>query len=61
MDCDKQKDDWDRLSNDGYFPKPIWVRYFGVQTNEVNKRLLEHNVRSLFVCGPIIWFIIYFF
>ena len=55
MDGDKQKDDGDSLLNNSNVSQPIWVRYFGVQTDTINQRLLAHNVRVICVCGPILW------
>jgi hypothetical protein len=49
-----EKSDGDSLSNDSDFSKPVWVRYFGIQTDSVNQRLLEYNVRAIFVSIPII-------
>lgn len=49
-----EKGDSDSLSNDSDLSKPIWVRYFGLQTNTVNQRLLEYNVRSIWISIPII-------
>jgi hypothetical protein len=49
-----EKSDGDSLPNDSDFSKPIWVRYFSVQTDTINQRLLEHNVRTLWLCIPII-------
>lgn len=56
----KQEDSGDSLPSDRDLPKPFWVRYFGVQTNTINQRLLEYNVRALCICGPILWFVLYF-
>ena len=52
MDSDegsKQKSSGDCLLSDSDFPKPIWVRYIGIQTNAINERLLEYNVRSVWI------------
>ena len=52
MDSDegsKQKSTGDSLSGDSDFSKPIRVRYFGVQTDTINKRLLDYNVHSLWI------------
>lgn len=49
-----KESDGDSLPNDSDFPKPIWVRYFSVQTDTINQRLLEYNVRALWLCIPII-------
>lgn len=53
-----EKSDGDYMSNDSDFSKPVWVRYFGLQTDSVNQRLLEHNVRAVFLGVPIILFIL---
>jgi hypothetical protein len=45
----KQKSIGNSLSGDSDFSKPIWVRHFGVQTDTINKRLLDYNVRSLWI------------
>ena len=53
-----EKSDGDSLPNDSDFSKPVWVRYFGLQTDSVNQRLLEYNVRAIFVSIPIILFVL---
>lgn len=53
-----EESDGDSLPNDSDFSKPIWVRYFGLQTNTINQRLLEYNVRSIFIGIPIILIIL---
>lgn len=53
-----EKSDGDSLPNGSDFSKPIWVRYFGIQTDSVNQRLLEYNVRAIFVSIPIILFVL---
>lgn len=63
MDGEEQrneKGDSDSLSNDSDFSKPIWVRYFGLQTNTINQRLLEYNVRSIYIGIPIILIVLSF-
>jgi hypothetical protein len=60
-DCSKQEDGGDSLPSYSDLPKPIWVRYFGVQTDTINERLLEHNVFVVCFCGPIIWAILSIF
>lgn len=60
-ECNKQEDTGDSLSSDIEFPKPFWVRYFGLQTESFNKRLLEYNVRFVWLCGTIIWVILSIF
>ena len=49
-----KESDGDSLPNDSDFPKPVWVRHFGLQTDSVNQRLLEYNVRAIFISIPII-------
>jgi len=52
MDSDegsKQKSTGDSLSVYSDFYKPIWVRHLGVQTDTINKRLLDYNVYSLWI------------
>ena len=52
MDSDegsKQKSTGDSLSGDSDFSKPSWVRHLGVQTDTINKRLLDYNVYSLWI------------
>lgn len=56
-ECSKQEDAGDSLSSNSDLPKPFWVRYFGFQTDSINKRLLEHNVRFVWICGSILWVI----
>lgn len=53
-----EKSDGDSLPNDSDFSKPFWVRYFGLQTDTINQRLLEHNVRAIFIGIPIIVFVL---
>jgi len=48
-DYSDKKSDGDNISNDSDFSKPIWVRYFSLQTDTINKRLLEYNVRSVLI------------
>ena len=57
-ECIKQEDSGDSMPSDRNLPKPFWVRYFGVQTDAVNKRLLDYNVRIVFVCGSLLWAIL---
>lgn len=59
-ECIKQEDSGDSLPSDRDLPKPLGVRYFGVQIDTINKRLLEYNVRTVCICGPILWFVLYF-
>ena len=52
MDSDEgseQKSTGDGLPHDSNFSKPIWVRHLGVQTDTINKRLLDYNVHSLWI------------
>jgi len=54
-DSDK-KSDSNVMSNDGDVPEPFWVRHISLQTNAVDQRLLEYNVRSLWIgCGIILF------
>ena len=55
-----EKSDRDSMSDDSDFSKPIWVRHFSLQTDTVNKRLLEYNARSLWVGIPIILIVLCF-
>ena len=48
-EVDRQKSTRDSLSSDCNFSKPIWVRHFGVQTDTINKRLLDYNVHSIWI------------
>lgn len=61
MDSDssfKQEDVRNNLSNDSNIPKPIWVRYFGLQIDAINEGLLAHNIRVICFVGPILWVIL---
>lgn len=60
-DYSDKKSNSDNISNDSDFPKPIWVRYFSLQTDTINKRLLEYNVRSVFIGLSIIVIILSIF
>ena len=55
-----KKSTGDNQSNDSDFSKPVWVRYFGVQADTINQRLLEYNVRSVWVGVPIVIFVLLF-
>jgi hypothetical protein len=44
-----EKENGDSQLDDSDLSKPFWVRYFGIQTDSINQRLLEHNVRSIWV------------
>jgi hypothetical protein len=64
MDSDRkseQKSTGNDLSNDSDFSKPVRVRYFSLQDNSINERLLAYNVRALFVSIPIILFVLLIF
>jgi hypothetical protein len=56
-ECIKQEDAGDSLPSDRDFPKPFWVRHFGLQTDSINQRLLEHNVRFVWICGLAFWLV----
>ena len=47
-DSDK-KNDSDTMSGDRDVPEPLWIRHTSIQANSIDKRLLEYNVRSLWV------------
>jgi hypothetical protein len=57
-DNDKQEGDRYTMFGSGQLSKPVWVRYFGFQTNSVNQRLLEYNVRAIFISIPIVLFVL---
>lgn len=44
----------------GKFFEPIWLRYFGLQDDAINRGLLDYNAYIICVCGPILYFILYF-
>jgi hypothetical protein len=57
MDCDScrnEKENGDNQLDDCDLPKPFWVRYFGLQDNSIDERLLAYNVRSIWVGIPIV-------
>ena len=54
----KEKSNGYYFSSNRYFSKPVWVRYFGLQTDSVNERLLEYNVRAILVSVPIVLFVL---
>ena len=60
-ECIKQEDAGDSLPSDSDLPKPFWVRHIGLQTESINKRLLEYNVRFIWLCGAIIWVVLSIF
>jgi len=57
-ECTKQEDAGDSLFGFGHLSKPFWVRHFGLQTDSINQRLLEHNVRFVWICGLVFWLVI---
>jgi hypothetical protein len=59
-DSDNKEEDSDSLFSHRHFSKPVWVRYFGVQADTINQRLLEYNVRSIWVGVPIVIFVLLF-
>jgi hypothetical protein len=62
MDSDdksEQEKTWYDELSDSEFSEPIWVRYFGLQTNTINKGLLDYNVYTICICCPILYFIFY--
>jgi hypothetical protein len=60
MDSDepyKQKKNSNAMSNNRNFFKPIRLRYISVQSDPINKRLLDYNVYYVCICAPIFWLI----
>lgn len=57
---DKQESFRDGLPNDIDIPEPYGFRYTGLQTDRINQKLLEYNVRTLWICVPIIYIIFCF-
>ncbi len=47
-DSDK-KSSGDGLPNGSDFSEPFRVRHIGLQTDAINQRLLEYNVRSIWI------------
>ena len=45
----KQKSCGDSLPYDSDFSEPSRVRHIGLQTDEINQRLLEYNVHSVWI------------
>ena len=45
----KQKSGGDSLPHDSDFSEPFRVRHIGFQTDTINQRLLEYNVRSIWL------------
>ena len=61
MDSDShrnEKENGNSQLDDSDLSKPIWVRHFGLQNDSINKRLLEYNVRSLWIGVPIVIFVL---
>jgi hypothetical protein len=61
MDGDSYRNEKENGNNqldDSDLSKPIWVRRFGLQNDSINKRLLEYNVRSLWIGVPIVIFVL---
>ena len=58
---DKQESLRNSLPNDSDIPEPHGFRYIGLQTDRINKKLLAYNVRTLWMCIPIVYIIFYFF
>jgi hypothetical protein len=56
----KQESIGDKFFNDSDISESFRLRYISLQINAINKRLLDYNVRSLYLCVPIIYIIIYF-
>jgi hypothetical protein len=50
----KQESIGDKFFNDSDISESFRVRYISLQINAINKRLLDYNVRSLYLCVPII-------
>lgn len=60
MDCgesSRQESTGDSLPSNSDIPKPSWVRHIGLQTDNINQRLLDYNAYIICVCSPILWFI----
>lgn len=55
-----KKSDSNSVSDDRDVPEPLWFRYTGVQVNSMDKRLLEYNVRSLWIGIGIIFIVLCF-
>jgi hypothetical protein len=56
----KQESLRDSLPNDSDISEPPRIRYTSLQTDRINKKLLAYNVRSLWLCVPIVYIIFYF-
>ena len=50
----------DSMSSDSKLPEPIWLRPFGLQTDTINRGLLDYNAYIICFCGPILYLILYF-
>ena len=57
---DKQESLRDSLPNDSDIPEPPRFRYTGLQTDRINERLLAYNVRTLWICIPLVYIIVSF-
>jgi hypothetical protein len=57
---DKQESFRDSLPNDSDIPEPHGFRHIGLQTDRINERLLAYNVRTLWICIPIVYIIVSF-
>lgn len=42
----------------GKFFESIWLRYFGLQDDAINRGLLDYNAYIICVCGPILYLIL---
>lgn len=63
MDSDErrnEKKNWNTLSSDSEFSKPVWLRPIGLQIDTINEKLLDYNAYIICICGPILYFILYF-
>jgi hypothetical protein len=56
----KQESLRDSLPNDSDISEPPRFRYTSLQTDRINEKLLAYNVRSLWMCVPIVYIIFYF-
>ena len=57
---DKQESLGNSLPNDSDIPEPFGFRHIGLQTDRINERLLAYNVRTLWICIPIVYIIVSF-
>ena len=64
MDSDsksnKQENDRDSMSSNRDIPEPLGFRYISLQTDRINEKLLAYNVRTLWMCIPIVYIIVSF-